>query len=58
MPDRDDFQPLPGGLAHTEEQLHYPVLDGFGLLDREVARARMAEAPEAAGERRARLSRA
>ena len=45
MPDRTDFQPLPGGLAHTEEQLHYPVLDGLGLLDREVARARMAEAP-------------
>jgi tryptophan halogenase len=46
MPDRADFQPLPGGLAHTEEQLHYPVLDGLGLLDREVARARMTELPK------------
>ena len=49
MPDRNDFQPLPGGLAHIEEQLHYPVLDGLGLLDREVARARMADDAEAAG---------
>jgi tryptophan halogenase len=46
MPDRGDFTPLPGGLAHIEEQLHYPVLDGLGLLSREVAQARMAAAPE------------
>ncbi len=45
MPDRDDFQPLPGRLAHVEEQLHYPVLDGLGLLDRTIAKARLAQAP-------------
>ncbi|MFO1141660.1 MAG: tryptophan 7-halogenase, partial [Amaricoccus sp.] len=44
MPDRDDFVSLPGRLAHVEEQLHYPVLDGLGLLDRDVARAGMADA--------------
>ena len=46
MPERSDFTPLPGGLAHVEEQLHYPVLDGLGLLDRGVAKARMAEMPK------------
>ena len=45
MPDRTDFTPLPGGLAHIEEQLHYPVLDGLGLLSRETARQQMAVAP-------------
>ncbi len=46
MPDRGDFQPLPGGLAHVEEQLHYPVLDGLGLLDKAVAKRQMAERPK------------
>jgi glycine/D-amino acid oxidase-like deaminating enzyme len=38
MPGNEDFNPLPGGFAHTEQQLHYPVLDGLGLLNRDVAR--------------------
>ena len=41
MPEHADFTPLPGKFAHTEQQLHYPVLDGLGLLDRDVARAHM-----------------
>jgi tryptophan 6-halogenase len=46
MPDYSDFDPLPGRFAHTEQQLHYPVLDGLGLLDRSVARKQMEEAPK------------
>ena len=38
MPGHEDFVPLPGSFAHTEQQLHYPVLDGLGLLNRDVAR--------------------
>jgi tryptophan 6-halogenase len=38
MPGNEDFNPLPGGFAHTEQQLHYPVLDGLGLLNRDLAR--------------------
>jgi glycine/D-amino acid oxidase-like deaminating enzyme len=38
MPHHDDFKPLPGNFAHTEQQLHYPVLDGLGLLSKTVAR--------------------
>jgi glycine/D-amino acid oxidase-like deaminating enzyme len=38
MPEYADFQPLPGNFAHTEQQLHYPVLDGLGLLNKNVAR--------------------
>ena len=41
MPSFDDFTPLPGGFAHTEQQLYYPVLDGLGLLNRGVAQAQM-----------------
>ena len=41
-PRRSDFRPFPGGLAHIEEQLYYPVLDGLGLLDRNVAKAELA----------------
>lgn len=41
MPDYSDFTPLPGGFAHTEQQLHYPVLDGLGLLNRNVAQKQM-----------------
>jgi tryptophan 6-halogenase len=46
MPSHADFQPLPGGFAHTEQQLHYPVLDGLGLLNRDVARSFMDAYPE------------
>jgi glycine/D-amino acid oxidase-like deaminating enzyme len=46
MPDHADFEPLPGGFAHTEQQLHYPVLDGLGLLNRSVAQRHMDAKPD------------
>ncbi len=45
MPDYTDFDPLPGKFAHTEQQLHYPVLDGLGLLNQNVARSFMDKYP-------------
>lgn len=45
MPAPADFPRLPGGFPHTEEQLHYPVLDGLGLLSRPAAKAEMAARP-------------
>lgn len=45
MPRRSDFEPFPDGLAHIEEQLYYPVLDGLGLLDRKLASDEMAAVP-------------
>ena len=42
MPRREDFGDFLEGLPHVETQLHYPVLDGLGLLDRSVAQAEMA----------------
>jgi glycine/D-amino acid oxidase-like deaminating enzyme len=47
MPNADDFIRLPGNFAHVEEQLHYPVLDGLGLLNRETARREIEKLPEA-----------
>ena len=46
MPGNEDFNALPGGFAHTEQQLYYPVLDGLGLLNRDVARAHMEAHPQ------------
>ncbi len=46
MPGHEDFTPLPGGFAHTEQQLYYPVLDGLGLLNRQVARKFMEVHPD------------
>jgi glycine/D-amino acid oxidase-like deaminating enzyme len=46
MPSHADFTPLPGGFAHTEQQLHYPVLDGLGLLDRSTAQKYMNAHPD------------
>ena len=46
MPSRNDFAPLPGHFAHTEQQLHYPVLDGLGLLNRDVAQKQMNAVPD------------
>ena len=46
MPLHADFQPLPGGFAHTEQQLYYPVLDGLGLLNRDAAREFMEAHPD------------
>jgi len=45
-PRREDFAPFPGGLAHVEEQLYYPVLDGLGLLNRDLAREELSEQPQ------------
>jgi tryptophan halogenase len=45
FPTREDFEPFPFGLAHVQEQLYLPVLDGLGLLDRGLARATMARDP-------------
>lgn len=45
MPDAADFALFPMGLAHVQQQLYTPVLDGLGLLNRDVARAAMAVAP-------------
>ena len=46
MPGSEDFQNDLGGLPHVEELLHYPVLDGLGLLNRNVARSVMARDPK------------
>ncbi len=43
MPEHSDFKPLPGNFAHTEQQLHYPVLDGLGHLNVKTARNFMAQ---------------
>jgi tryptophan halogenase len=45
MPHREDFPDYLGGLPHVETVLHYPVLDGLGLLDPAVAKAEMAQMP-------------
>jgi len=57
VPVRADFPRFPPGLeqmnlAHVQEQLYVPVLDGLGLLSREAAQAAMAADP--AGRDRAR----
>ena len=46
MPKRDHFVDFLDGLPHIETQLYYPVLDGLGLLDPEVAKAEMARQPD------------
>jgi hypothetical protein len=46
MPRREHFTDFLEGLPHVETQLHYPVLDGLGLLDRRVAQAEMARDPK------------
>ena len=45
MPRHEHFPHFLGGLPHVEAQLHYPVLDGLGLLDRQVAKQELAEMP-------------
>lgn len=45
MPRHEHFPHFLGGLPHVEAQLHYPVLDGLGLLDPTVAKAEMAAMP-------------
>jgi tryptophan halogenase len=45
MPEAADFNNDLAGLPHVEELLHYPVLDGLGLLNRKVAQDVMAQDP-------------
>lgn len=45
FPSAADFEPFPLGLAHVQEQLYVPVLDGLGLLSRDLAKAEMARDP-------------
>mgnify|MGYP002628233633 CR=1 FL=1 len=52
IPRLRDFQHFPPGLdhlslAHVQEQLYIPVMDGLGLLNREAAQAEMAANPKA-----------
>ena len=52
MPVAGDFPRFPPGLehlglAHVQEQLYVPVLDGLGLLNRDAAREAMARDPKA-----------
>jgi tryptophan halogenase len=46
MPRREHFVDFLDGLPHIETQLYYPVLDGLGLLDRDLAKAEAARQPE------------
>ena len=46
MPRLEHFPQYLFGLPHTETQLHYPVLQGLGLLDPELAKAEMARDPK------------
>ncbi len=46
MPSAADFQNDLNGLPHVEELLHYPVLDGLGLLNQQVAQAEMNRQPQ------------
>ena len=45
MPRREHFRDFLFGLPHVETQLHYPVLDGLGLLDQRLAKSEMARQP-------------
>ena len=52
IPRPEDFLRFPPGLehlglAHVQEQLYVPVLDGLGLLNRPAAQAEMAANPKA-----------
>ena len=52
IPRPEDFPRFPPGLehlglAHVQEQLYVPVLDGLGLLNRPAAQAQMAANPKA-----------
>src|SRR5699024_7915794 len=46
MPRHEHFPDFLDGLPHVQTQLHYPVLDGLGLLDQKVAQAEMARDPK------------
>ena len=58
MPHMADFPGLSRRPAtHVQTQLHYPVLEGLGLLRQDVAREEMERDPEALAVRRARRTR-
>jgi hypothetical protein len=46
MPRHEHFPQYLGGLPHIETQLHYPVLNGLGLLSQELARREMDRDPK------------
>src|SRR5690606_11462195 len=46
MPRHEHFPQYLFGLPHMETQLHYPVLQGLGLLDPALAKAEMARDPK------------
>ena len=46
MPHMTDFPDYLDDLPHVQTQLHYPVLEGLGLLNQETARAEMARDPK------------
>ena len=46
MPRMTDFPDTLDGLPHIQTQLHYPVLEGLGLLNQDVARREMAANPQ------------
>src|SRR5690606_21405662 len=46
MPRHEHFAQYLFGLPHMETQLHYPVLQGLGLLDPALAKAEMAREPK------------
>ncbi len=46
MPHMTDFPDYLDGLPHIQTQLHYPVLEGLGLLNQQVARDEMARDPK------------
>jgi glycine/D-amino acid oxidase-like deaminating enzyme len=46
MPRMTHFPDYLDGLPHVQTQLHYPVLEGLGLLSQETARAEMARDPK------------
>jgi tryptophan halogenase len=46
MPRHEHFPNYLGGLPHIETQLHYPVLNGLGLLDQNLARKEMEADPK------------
>ena len=53
IPGPEDFSAFPMGLAHVQQQLYTPVLDGLGLLNRDMARVAMAAVPGASAKARA-----
>lgn len=46
MPRHEHFPDYLDGLPHIQTQLHYPVLEGLGLLNQDTARAEMARDPK------------